>query len=157
MNIGYIVLLCIVEVGLFATKSLITFALFCFGMHIVFKNKNKTKKQRRENKMTIEEMKAEGFKRDNALIEKQVFTKGVKPIYKPFESLESLADAVKKHGEYVKESTESPMTYIIGMGIGGDIIVNGTCGLIYLYPPENFLNTYVFVSDGSPCGELVEE
>ena len=39
MNIGYIVLLCIVDVGLFATKSLITFALFCFGMHIVFKNK----------------------------------------------------------------------------------------------------------------------
>lgn len=153
MNIGYIVLLCIVEVGLFIFKSLITFALFCFGMHIVFK----TKKQRRGNKMTIEEMKAEGFKRDNALIEKQVFTKGVKPIYKPFESLKSLADAVKKHGEYVKESTESPMTYIIGMGIGGDIIVNGTCGLIYLYPTEKFLNTYVFVSDGSPCGELVEE
>lgn len=77
MNIGYIVLLCIVEVGLFATKSLITFALFYFGMHIVFKNKKQNKKQRSKNKMTIEEMKAKGYLRYTAFIEKQVFTKEV--------------------------------------------------------------------------------
>ena len=55
MNIGYIVLLCIVDVGLFATKSLITFALFCFGMHIVFKNKkNRVKTQPKEKQFVSE-------------------------------------------------------------------------------------------------------
>ena len=79
------------------------------------------------------------------------------PKYKPFESLESFADAVKKHGEYIRKSTGDTMTHIIGMGVSGDIIVNGACGLIYYYTPKNFLNLYVFANDGSPCGELMEE
>ena len=55
MNIGYIVLLCIVDVGLFATKSLITFALFCFGMHIVFKNKKPELKTQPKEKQFVSE------------------------------------------------------------------------------------------------------
>nr|DAK78081.1 MAG TPA: hypothetical protein [Caudoviricetes sp.] len=56
MNIGYIGLLCIVDVGLFAVKSLITFALFYFGIHIVFKNKKRKLKTQPKAKQFVDDV-----------------------------------------------------------------------------------------------------
>ena len=56
MNIGYIGLLCIVDVGLFAVKSLITFALFYFGIHIVFKNKKRKLKTQPKAKRFVKDV-----------------------------------------------------------------------------------------------------
>lgn len=81
----------------------------------------------------------------------------LEPKYQPFESFKSLVDAVKEHGDHIRKSTGGHVTYIIGMGVRGDIIVKGICGLLYLYPPKIFLNLYVFESDGSPCGEIAVE
>ena len=73
--------------------------------------------------------------------------------YKPFESVEKAMEAIKKHGGWVKDKKNNVQLLVVGFDDdNGFFLGNGySCSYTGL-----FLD-YVFVNDGSPCGELVEE
>ena len=77
----------------------------------------------------------------------------VEPKYKPFESVEKAMEAIKKHGGWVKDKKNNVQLLVVGFDDdNGFFLGNGySCSYTGL-----FLD-YVFVNDGSPCGELVEE
>ena len=76
-----------------------------------------------------------------------------KPMYKPFESVEKAMEAIKKHGGWVKDKKNNVQLLVVGFDdANGFFLGNGySCSYTGL-----FLD-YVFVNDGSPCGELLEE
>lgn len=78
------------------------------------------------------------------------------PKYKPFESLNSLSNAVKRHGDNIQTKESKFLANIIGISLSNEIIINDLYGLCIL-PADELLNDYVFANDGSLCGELVEE
>ena len=78
------------------------------------------------------------------------------PKYKPFESLNSLSNAVKRHGDNIQTKESKFLANIIGISLSNEIIINDLYGLCILLADE-LLNDYVFADDGSPCGELVKE
>lgn len=69
------------------------------------------------------------------------------PKYRPYESVEEAFQAAKEHGFFVKcKNKESLCTiYDFGCGICGDVYLNG-------YDALKFMNDYVWLDDGSPCG-----
>lgn len=75
--------------------------------------------------------------------------------YKPFESLNSLRNAVKRHGDNIQTKESKFLANIIGISLCSEIIINDLYGL-WILPADELLNDYVFADDGSPCGELVE-
>ena len=78
------------------------------------------------------------------------------PKYKPFESVEKAMGAIKKHGGWVKDKTTDDLKLITSIGKISDSVSSiGVGGSYYTF--TTFLDRYVFVDDGSPCGELVEE
>ena len=86
------------------------------------------------------------------------------PKYKPFESLKQLIVATKKHGETVKSLVGQKESTIIGMTLNNRVIdksFSQSFGQPYgdkvSCTTEELLYNFVFLSDNSPCGELVEE
>lgn len=69
------------------------------------------------------------------------------PKYRPYKSVEEAFNDAKKHGFWVKcKNKESLCTiYDFGCGICGDVYLNG-------YDALKFLNDFVWLDDGSPCG-----
>lgn len=87
------------------------------------------------------------------------------PKYKPFESLKQLIVATKKHGETVKSLVGQNESTIIGMTLNNRVIIDKSFLQSFGQPygdkvsctTEELLYNFVFLSDNSPCGELVEE
>ena len=77
----------------------------------------------------------------------------VEPKYKSFESVEKAMEAIKKHGGWVKDKKNNVQLLVVGFDDdNGFFLGNGySCSYTGL-----FLD-YVFVNDGSPCGELLDE
>ena len=78
--------------------------------------------------------------------------------YQPFESIENVMTAIRKHGGWIADNEG----FFNIMGVSSD-----TDGLFYKilillgdrdwYSAEELLDRFSFADDGSPCGELVEE
>ena len=89
----------------------------------------------------------------------------VEPKYKPFENLKQLIVATKKHGETVKSLVGQNESTIIGMTLNNRVIIDKSFSQSFGQPygdkasctTEELLYNFVFLSDNSPCGELVEE
>ncbi|MGP1595245.1 MAG: hypothetical protein ACTTH8_08385 [Treponema sp.] len=75
------------------------------------------------------------------------------PKYKPFESVEKAMETIIQHGGWVKDKKNNVQLLVVGFDDdNGFFLGNGySCSYTGL-----FLD-YVFVNDGSPCGELLEE
>ena len=88
-----------------------------------------------------------------------------KPKYKPFENLKQLIVATKKHGETVKSLVGQNESTIIGMTLNNRVIIDKSFSQSFGQPygdkasctTEELLYNFVFLSDNSPCGELVEK
>lgn len=67
--------------------------------------------------------------------------------YRPYKSVEEAFQAAKKHGFWVKCKNKESLCTIhdFGCGICGDVYLNG-------YDALKFLNDFVWLDDGSPCG-----
>lgn len=72
------------------------------------------------------------------------------PKYRPYESVEEAFKAAKEHGFFVKcKNKESLCTiYDFGCGICGDVYING-------FDAIKFMNDFVWLDDGSPCGTKI--
>ena len=87
------------------------------------------------------------------------------PKYKPFESLKQLIVATKKHGETVKFLVGQNESAIVGMTLNNRVIIDKSFSQSFGQPygdkasctTEELLYNFVFLSDNSPCGELVVE
>ena len=87
------------------------------------------------------------------------------PKYKPFENLKQLIVATEKHGETVKSLVGQNESTIIGMTLSNRVIIDKSFSQSFGQPygdkvsctTEELLDNFVFLSDNSPCGELVEE
>ena len=87
------------------------------------------------------------------------------PKYKPFENLKQLIAATEKHGETVKSLVGQNESTIIGMTLSNRVIIDKSFSQSFGQPygdkvsctTEDLLDNFVFLSDNSPCGELVEE
>ena len=73
--------------------------------------------------------------------------------YKPFESIDKAMNAIKKHGGWVERKNFGTRYILIAEGkhIGLFKQEDGWC------TSNDLFQDFVFVDDGSPCGELVEE
>lgn len=67
--------------------------------------------------------------------------------YRPYESVEEAFNEAKKHGFFVKCKNKESLCTIhdFGCGICGDVYING-------YDALKFMNDFVWLDDGSPCG-----
>ena len=67
--------------------------------------------------------------------------------YRPYKSVEEAFNDAKKHGFFVKCKNKESLCTIndFGCGICGDVYLNG-------YDALKFLNDFVWLDDGSPCG-----
>ena len=87
------------------------------------------------------------------------------PNHKPFENLKQLIAATKKHGETVKSIAGQKESTIIGMTLNNRVIIDKSFSKSFgqsygdkvSCTTEELLDNFVFLSDNSPCGELVEE
>jgi len=87
------------------------------------------------------------------------------PKYKPFENLKQLIVATEKHGETVKSISGQKESTIIGMTLSNRVIIDKSFSQSFgqsygdkvSCTTEELLDNFVFLSDNSPCGELVEE
>ena len=85
--------------------------------------------------------------------------------YKPFENLKQLIVATEKHGETVKSIAGQKESTIIGMTLNNRVIIDKSFLQSFGQPygdkvsctTEELLYNFVFLSDNSPCGELMEE
>lgn len=76
------------------------------------------------------------------------------PKYKPFESVEKAMEAIKKHGGWIKSKDGNKSFFITGFNKKE----NAFCFVFEHWHSFSFLFAkFVWVDDGSPCGELVEE
>ena len=73
----------------------------------------------------------------------------IKPVpkYRPYESVEEAFNDAEKHGFWIKCKNKESLCTIhdFGVGICGDLYING-------YDALKFLNDFVWLDDGSPCG-----
>ena len=73
----------------------------------------------------------------------------IKPVpkYRPYESVDEAFNEAKKHGFWIKCKNKESLCTIhdFGVGICGDLYING-------YDALKFLNDFVWLDDGSPCG-----
>ena len=69
------------------------------------------------------------------------------PKYRPYESVEEAFNDAEKHGFWIKCKNKESLCTIhdFGVGICGDLYING-------YDALKFLNDFVWLDDGSPCG-----
>ena len=69
------------------------------------------------------------------------------PKYRPYESVDEAFNEAEKHGFWVKCKNKESLCTIhdFGVGICGDLYING-------YDAIKFLNDFVWLDDGSPCG-----
>ena len=74
------------------------------------------------------------------------------PKYKPFESVDKAIEAIKAHDGWVEDKEAPLKLLIVGVSISGVLI-----GRASVTDFNRLFSDYVFVDDGSPCGELVEE
>lgn len=76
----------------------------------------------------------------------------IKPVpkYRPYKSVEEAFNDAKKHGFFVKCKNKESLCTIhdFGCGICGDVYLNG-------YDALKFLNDFVWLDDGSPCGTKI--
>ena len=72
--------------------------------------------------------------------------------YKPFESVDKAIEAIKAHDGWVEDKEAPLKLLIVGVSISGVLI-----GRASVTDFNRLFSDYVFVDDGSPCGELVEE
>ena len=87
------------------------------------------------------------------------------PKYKPFENLKQLIVATEKHGETVKSIAGQKESTIIGMTLNNRVIIDKSFSQSFgqsygdkvSCTTEELLDNFVFLSDNSPCGELMEE
>lgn len=87
------------------------------------------------------------------------------PKPKPFENLKQLIVATEKHGKTVKSIAGQNESTIIGMTLSNRVIIDKSFSQSFGQPyggkvsctTEELLDNFVFLSDNSPCGELVEE
>ena len=86
----------------------------------------------------------ENFQFDFSEYEYRIATE---PKYRPYKSVEEAFQAAKKHGFFVKCKNKESLCTIhdFGVGICGDLYING-------YDALKFLNDFVWLDDGSPCG-----
>ena len=77
----------------------------------------------------------------------------VEPKYKPFESIEKAMEAIKKHGGWVKDKKNNVQLLVVGFDDDNVFFLGNGYSCSY----TGLFLDYVFVNDGSPCGELVEE
>ena len=76
------------------------------------------------------------------------------PKYKPFESAEKAMEAIKKHGGWIKSKDGNKSFFITGFNKKE----NAFCFVFEHWHSFSFLFAkFVWVDDGSPCGELAEE
>ena len=73
--------------------------------------------------------------------------------YKPFKSVEKAMETIKQHGGWVERKNFGTRYILIAKEkhIGLFKQEDGWC------TPNDLFQDFVFVDDGSPCGELVEE
>ena len=73
----------------------------------------------------------------------------IKPVpkYRPYESVKEAFQAAKEHGFWIKCKNKESLCTIhdFGCGICADVYING-------YDALKFLNDFVWLDDGSPCG-----
>ena len=74
--------------------------------------------------------------------------------YRPFESVESAMDAIKKHGGWVKKRS-SGVPYIL-VEKEGNICLLEIGNQDRRSTSNDLFKDFVFADDGSPCGGLVE-
>ena len=67
--------------------------------------------------------------------------------YRPYESVDEAFNEAEKHGFWIKCKNKESLCTIhdFGVGICGDLYING-------YDALKFLNDFVWLNDGSPCG-----
>ena len=67
--------------------------------------------------------------------------------YRHFQTIDEAFNEAKKHGFFVKCKNKESLCTIhdFGCGICGDVYING-------YDALKFLNDFVWLDDGSPCG-----
>lgn len=75
--------------------------------------------------------------------------------YKPFETIAETLQAIQKHGGRVKDILSGELKLINGINDTSVLYSIGT-GRSY-FTPQGFLECFVFATDESPCGKLVEE
>ena len=76
------------------------------------------------------------------------------PKYKPFESAEKAMESIKKHGGWIKSKDGNKSFFITGFNKKE----NAFCFVFEHWHSFSFLFAkFVWVDDGSPCGELAEE
>jgi hypothetical protein len=71
--------------------------------------------------------------------------------HKPFESIDKAMEAIKKHGGWIKKKSNGYQYIVIAKKPISLRLFEGWFTL------EEIFYDYIFVDDGSPCGELVEE
>ena len=76
-----------------------------------------------------------------------------KPMYKQFESVEKAMEAIKKHGGWVKDKKNNVQLLVVGFDDANVFFLGNGYSCSY----TGLFLDYVFVNDGSPCGELLEE
>lgn len=76
-----------------------------------------------------------------------------KPMYKQFESVEKAMEAIKKHGGWVKDKKNNIQLLVVGFDDDNVFFLGNGYSCSY----TGLFLDYVFVNDGSPCGELLEE
>ncbi|MEL3900541.1 hypothetical protein [Treponema phagedenis] len=78
--------------------------------------------------------------------------------------MKQLIAATKKHGETVKSIAGQKESTIVGMTLNNRVIIDKSFSQSFGQPygdkvsctTEELLDNFVFLSDNSPCGELVE-
>lgn len=73
------------------------------------------------------------------------------PKYKPFESVDTAMEAIKKHGGWIKHKTSKSYVFVYAYDESTVYFLNKRIALDYLF------GAYVFADDGSPCGKLVDK
>lgn len=74
------------------------------------------------------------------------------PKYRPFESVEEAFEEAKKHGFWMREKTKKYLRMITFF----DCNESGELQYIDGYCVSGFLDNFVWVDDGSPCGVKIE-
>lgn len=69
--------------------------------------------------------------------------------YKPFESVDKAMEAIKAHDGWVEDKEVPLKLLIVGVSISG--VLTGRASVTDF---NRLFSDYVFVDDGSPCGEL---
>lgn len=75
--------------------------------------------------------------------------------YRPFENVEELAEAVKKHKVFIKTKRKLKKGVLRGVSFDAKVAVQ-TQRELGQYSLKQLFDGFIFADDGSPCGELME-